>query len=41
MTNFTTFEKQISYFKLCYISIKVLEVESRYYVAAFKVGGGF
>ncbi len=29
--NFTTFERQISYFSLHYISIKVLEVESRYY----------
>ncbi len=26
--NFTTFERQISYFSLHYISIKVLEVES-------------
>ncbi len=37
--NFTTFERQILYFSLHYISIKVLEVESRYYVAALKVSG--
>jgi len=35
--NYTTFERQISYFSLHYISIKVLEVESCYYVAALKV----
>ncbi len=39
--NFTTFERQISYFSLHYISIKVLEVESRYYVAALKVSEWF
>ncbi len=27
-SNFTTFEKQISYFSLHYISVKILEVES-------------
>ncbi len=32
--NFTTFERQILYFSLHYISIKVLEVESHYSVAA-------
>ncbi len=36
--NFTTFERQILYFSLHYISIKALEVESRYYVAALKDG---
>ncbi len=39
--NFTTFERQIMYFSLHYISIKVLKVESRYYVAALKVNGWF
>ncbi len=32
--NFTTFERQIFYFSLHYISVKVFEVESCYYVAA-------
>ncbi len=36
--NFTTFDRQILYFSLHYISIKVLEVES-HYVAALKVSG--
>ncbi len=39
--NFITVERQISYFSLHYISIKVLEVESCYYVAALKVSGWF
>ncbi len=39
--NFTAFERQISYFSLHYISIKVLEVQSRYYVAALKVSEWF
>ncbi len=37
--NFYTFERQILYFSLHYIFIKVLKVESRYYVAALKIGG--
>ncbi len=37
--NFSTFERQILYFSLHYIFIKVLKVESRYYVAALKIGG--
>ncbi len=32
--NFTTCERKILYFSLHYISIKVFEVESCYYVAA-------
>ncbi len=39
--NFTTFKRQILYLSLHYISIKVLEVESGYYVAALKVSGWF
>ncbi len=39
--NFTTFERQILYFSIRYISIKVLKVESYYYVAALKVSGRF
>ncbi len=37
--NFTTFVRQILFFSLHYISIKVLKVDSRYYVAALKVSG--
>ncbi len=39
--NFTTFERHILYFSLHYISIKVLEVERCFYVAALKVSGWF
>ncbi len=36
MTIFIIFETQILYFSLHYISIKVFEVESGYYVAALE-----
>ncbi len=39
--NFTTFVRQILFVSIHYISIKVLKVESCYYVAALKVSGWF
>ncbi len=39
--HFFTFERKISYFSLHYMSIKVLKVESCYYVAAYMSVGHF